>query len=82
MELQGTLVGPFSILDVVSIALTGTELLLGIRLAQRVGRRMGDQAGVTSVLFLVAPMLSYALAAFVVVLSATWVGTAIVHASS
>jgi len=78
MGLQGALVGAFNIPDVVSIALTGTELLLGIRLAQRITRQSADQPGGTSVSFLLALMLSYTLAALVVALVAPWIGLAFI----
>jgi len=74
MGLQGALVAAFNIPDVVSVALTGTELLLGMRLAQRIGRQAADSGGRTSVSFLLALMLSYTLAALVVVLAAPWIG--------
>ena len=76
MGLQGALLGAFNILDVTTVALTGTELLLGIRLAQRLGRQSVDQPGGTSALFLVALLLAYALAALVVALAVPWTGTA------
>jgi uncharacterized membrane protein YoaK (UPF0700 family) len=69
MGLQGALFGAFNILDVTTVALTGTEVLLGIRLAQRIARQSVDQPGGTSAPFLVALMLSYALAALVVALA-------------
>jgi uncharacterized membrane protein YoaK (UPF0700 family) len=69
MGLQGALLGAFNILDVNTVALTGTELLLGIRLAQRIGRQSVDQPGGTSAPFLVVLVLAYALAAFVVALT-------------
>jgi uncharacterized membrane protein YoaK (UPF0700 family) len=78
MGLQGALFGAFNVLGVNTLALTGTELLLSIRLAQRIGRRSVDQPGGTSALFLFALMLSYALAALVVALTAPWAGTAFI----
>jgi uncharacterized membrane protein YoaK (UPF0700 family) len=82
MGLQGALLGAFNILDVNTVALTGTDLLLGIRLAQRIGRQSVDEPGGTSAPFLVALLLAYALAAFVVAfvvaLAAPWVGMAFV----
>lgn len=78
MGLQGALLGTFNILDVNTVALTGTELLLGVRLAQRIGRQSADQPGVTSALFLVVLMLAYALAAFVVALAVQWIGMAFI----
>jgi oxalate decarboxylase len=76
MGLQGALFGAFNILNVNTIALTGTELLLGIRLAQAIGRQASDQPGGTSALFLFALMLSYTLAALVVALAAASMGVA------
>jgi uncharacterized membrane protein YoaK (UPF0700 family) len=73
MGLQGALVGAFNIPDVVSVALTGTELLLGMRLAQRIGRQSTDRLRGTSVLFLLTLMLSYTLAALVVALATPWI---------
>jgi len=78
MGLQGALLGAFNILDVNTVALTGTELLLGIRLAQRIGRQSVDQPGGTSALFLVVLMLAYALAALVVALTVPWTGIAFI----
>jgi hypothetical protein len=78
MGLQGALFGAFNILDVNTVALTGTELLLGIRLAQRIGRQSVDQPGGTSALFLVVLMLAYALAALVVALALPRTGTAFI----
>src|SRR5260221_7610667 len=78
MGLQGALFGAFNILDVNPVALTGTELLLGIRLAQRIGRRSVDQPAGTRAPFLVALLLSYTLAAFVVALALPWTGTAFI----
>jgi uncharacterized membrane protein YoaK (UPF0700 family) len=78
MGLQGALLGAFNILNVNTVALTGTELLLGVRLAQRIGRQSADQPGGTSALFLVALMLSYTLAALVVALTVPWIGTAFI----
>ena len=77
MGLQGALLGAFNILNVNTVALTGTELLLGVRLAQRIGRQSADQPGGagTNALFLVALMLAYALAALVVALAVPWIGT-------
>lgn len=74
MGLQGALLGAFNILDVNTVALTGTELLLGLRLAQRIGRQSADPPGVTSELFLVVLILCYTLAAFVVALAVPWIG--------
>lgn len=78
MGLQGTLFGAFNILDVNTVALTGTELLLGMRLAQRIGRQAPDQPVGTSAPFLLALMLAYALAALVVALAVPWIGTAFI----
>lgn len=78
MGLQGALFGAFNILDVNTVALTGTELLLGIRLAQRIGRRSVDQPAGTRAPFLVALLLSYTLAALVVALALPWTGTAFI----
>jgi len=78
MGLQGALFGALSTLDVNTVALTGTELLLGMRLAQRIGRRSVDQPAGTSAPFLVALLLSYTLAAFVVALALPWTGTAFI----
>lgn len=75
MGLQGALFGALNILDVNTVALTGTELLLGIRLAQRLGRQSTDRLGGTSAPFLLALMVSYALAALVVALTVPWIGT-------
>jgi uncharacterized membrane protein YoaK (UPF0700 family) len=69
MGLQGALFGAINILDVTTVALTGTELLLGIRLAQRIGGQSVERPAGTSAPFLAALMLSYALAAFVVALA-------------
>jgi len=74
MGVQGGLVGAFAIPDVVSVALTGTVLLLGQRLAQALGRRGGDQPGGTTPLFLLALLLSYTLAALLVTLATSFVG--------
>jgi uncharacterized membrane protein YoaK (UPF0700 family) len=78
MGLQGALLGIFNILDVNPIALTGTELLLGMRLAQQIGRRSADQPVGTSTPILLALMLSYTLAALVVALAVSWSGTAFI----
>jgi uncharacterized membrane protein YoaK (UPF0700 family) len=78
MGLQGALLGAFNILDVNTIALTGTELLLGIRLAQRIGGQSVDQPAGTRVPFLVVLLLSYALAALVVALAMPWLGIAFI----
>jgi uncharacterized membrane protein YoaK (UPF0700 family) len=78
MGLQGALFGAINILDVNTVALTGTELLLGMRLAQRIGRQSVDQPGGTSAPFLVVLMLSYALAALVVALALPRTGTAFI----
>jgi len=75
MGLQGALVGAFNILDVTSVALTGTELLLGMWLARRIGGQAAEPRGGTSALFLLALMLSYTLAALVVVLASPWIST-------
>jgi uncharacterized membrane protein YoaK (UPF0700 family) len=78
MGLQGALIGAFNILDVNTVALTGTELLLGIRLAQRIGRQSVDQPAGTRAPFLLMLMLSYTLAALVVALTMPWVGMAFI----
>jgi uncharacterized membrane protein YoaK (UPF0700 family) len=78
MGLQGALLGAFNILDVNTVALTGTDLLLGIRLAQRIGRQAVDQPAGTSALFLMVLLLSYALAAFVVARTVPWTGMAFI----
>ena len=78
MGLQAALLGAFNILDVNTVALTGTELLLGIRLAQRIGRQSVDHPDVTGVPFLVTWMLSYTLAALTVALAVPWTGTAFI----
>jgi uncharacterized membrane protein YoaK (UPF0700 family) len=75
MGLQGALFGAINILDVNSVALTGTVLLLGIRLAQRIGRQSVDQPGGTSAPFLLTLILSYILAALVVAQAMPWLGT-------
>ncbi len=74
MGTQGALVAKFAILDVVSVAMTGTELLLGIRLAQLIGRQPANRQAATSVLFLVALILLYSLAALIVALTMSWIG--------
>ncbi len=74
--LQGALFGALSTLDVNTVALTGTELLLGMRLAQRIGRRSVERPAGPSAPFLVALLLSYTLAALVVALALPWTGTA------
>lgn len=78
MGLQGALFGAINILDVNTVALTGTEQLLGMRLAQRIGGRTVDQPAGTGVPFLVALLLTYALAALVVALALPWTGTAFI----
>ena len=75
MGLQGALVTAFNIPDIVSVALTGSELLLGVRLAQRIGRQVADQQEGTSTLFLVVLLLCYTLAALAVVLATPWIST-------
>lgn len=76
LGLQGALFGAFNILDVNTVAITGTELLLGIRLAQRMGRQPAGQPGATtSVPFLAILLLSYALAGLFVALGVLWIGT-------
>jgi uncharacterized membrane protein YoaK (UPF0700 family) len=75
MGVQGALVAKFAILDVASVALTGTELLLGMRLAQLIGRQSANRQAATSVPFLVALMLLYVLAALIVALTVSWIGT-------
>lgn len=74
MGLQEALVGAFNLPNVVSVALTGTELLLGMRLAQGIGRQAADRRGGTSAPFLTALLLCYTLAALVVVLATPWIG--------
>lgn len=76
MGLQGALLGAFNILDVNTVALTGTELLLGIRLAQWITGRPAYQPVGTSGPFLVALILAYIVAAFVVALTVPWTGIA------
>jgi uncharacterized membrane protein YoaK (UPF0700 family) len=78
MGLQGAVFGAFNILDVNTVALTGTELLLGIRLAQRIGRRSVERPAGTSAPFLVTLLLSYTLAALVVALASPSIVTAFV----
>jgi uncharacterized membrane protein YoaK (UPF0700 family) len=78
MGLQGALFGAVNILDVNTVALTGTELLLGMRLAQRIDGHSTDRPSGTSVPFLVTLLLSYTLAALVVALALPWIGTAFV----
>jgi uncharacterized membrane protein YoaK (UPF0700 family) len=80
MGLQAALLGAFNILDVNTVALTGTELLLGIRLAQRIGRQSVDHPDVTGAPFLVTWMLSYTLAALAVALTLAvpWIGAAFI----
>jgi uncharacterized membrane protein YoaK (UPF0700 family) len=75
MGLQGALVTAANLPNVVSVALTGTELLLGKRLAQGIGGQAPDKQGRTSTPFLVALLLSYTLAALVVTLAMPWVST-------
>jgi uncharacterized membrane protein YoaK (UPF0700 family) len=74
MGLQGALVAEFNLPNVVSIALTGTELLLGIRIAQRFGKQKTGPRGGPSVALLITLMLSYTLAAIVVGLARPWIG--------
>jgi len=78
MGVQGALIGAFAIPDVVSVALTGTVLLLGQRLAQAAGRPGGDQPGGTTPLSLLALLLSYTLAAIIVTIALPFVGTVFV----
>jgi hypothetical protein len=78
MGWQGALVAACDIPKVVSVALTGTELLLGIRLAQRIGRHAADRTGRTSAPILLTLMLTYTLAAFIVALAQPWIGVAFV----
>jgi len=66
MGVQGGLIGAFAIPDVASVALTGTVVLLGQRLAQAPGRRGGGQPGGTTIPLLLALVLSYTLAAILV----------------
>jgi len=54
MGLQGALVATFNLPNVVSVALTGTELLLGMRLARRIGRQAADSGGGASTPLVVA----------------------------
>ena len=76
MGLQGALVGAFNILDINTAALTGTELLLGIRLAQWITGRPAYQPVGTSGPFLVVLILIYMAGAFVVALTVPWIGVA------
>jgi uncharacterized membrane protein YoaK (UPF0700 family) len=78
MGLQAALFGVFNILDVNTVALTGTELLLGFQLAQRIGRQPAAHPAGTRVWFLLALLLSYTLAALVVALAGPEVGTAFI----
>ena len=78
MGVQGALIGAFAIPDVVSVALTGTLLLLGQRLAQASGRQGRDQPGGTTAPFLLALLLSYTLAAIVVTVALPFIGTVFV----
>lgn len=73
--LRGALISAFNLPSVVSVALIGAELLLGMRLAQRVDRHAADQQSGASVPFLIALMLSYTLAALLVVLATPWIST-------
>jgi uncharacterized membrane protein YoaK (UPF0700 family) len=76
MGLQGALLGAFNILDVSTVALTGTDLLLGIRLAQWITGRPAHEPVGTSGPFLALLILSYVVAAFVVALTVPWIGVA------
>jgi len=78
MGVQAALVGAFAIPDVVSVALTGTVVLLGQRMAQAPGRRDGDQPGGTTAPFLLALLFSYTLAALLVALTTSFVGAVFV----
>ena len=76
MGLQGALLGAFNILDVSTVALTATELLLGIQLAQWITGRPAHHRLGTSGPFLGALILSYVVAAFIVALTVPWIGAA------
>jgi uncharacterized membrane protein YoaK (UPF0700 family) len=76
MGLQGALVGAFNILDINTAALTGTELLLGIRLAQWILGRPANQPAETKGPFLVALILIYMAGAFAVALTVPRIGVA------
>jgi uncharacterized membrane protein YoaK (UPF0700 family) len=82
MGLRGALFGAFNILDVNTVAMTGTELLLGVRLAQRIGKQSVDRPAGTSAPFLVVLMLSYTLAALVLALPCRGSARRSSHASS
>jgi uncharacterized membrane protein YoaK (UPF0700 family) len=76
MGLQAALLGAFNILDINTVAITGTELLLGIRLAERIGGRWADRReGTSTVPFLLTLLLSYTAAGLVVALTISWIGT-------
>ena len=76
MGLQGALVGAFNILDINTAALTGTELLLGIRLAQWITGRTASQPVGTGGPFLVVLILIYMAGAFLVALTVPRIGVA------
>jgi uncharacterized membrane protein YoaK (UPF0700 family) len=76
MGLQGALVGAFNILDINTAALTGTELLLGIRLAQWITGRPAYQPVGTGGPFLVVLILIYLAGAFLVALTVPRIGVA------
>jgi uncharacterized membrane protein YoaK (UPF0700 family) len=78
MGLQGALIATFNLPNVVSVALTGTELMLGGWLARSIGRQAAAQRSEASAPFLLALMLSYTLAALVVALCLPWIGTAFI----
>jgi uncharacterized membrane protein YoaK (UPF0700 family) len=75
MGLQGALIATFNLPNVVSVALTGTELLLGGWLARSIDRQAAGQQSETSAPFLLALMFAYTLAAFVVALASPRIGT-------
>lgn len=72
MGLQGALVASFNLPNIVSVALTAVVVLLGQRLAHRLGRQTTDQPGRTSSPFLLVLLLSYTVAALV---AALWIST-------
>jgi uncharacterized membrane protein YoaK (UPF0700 family) len=72
MGLQGALVASFNLPNIVSVALTAVEVLLGLRLAHDIGRQTTAEPGRTSSPFLLVLMLCYTLAAFVAV---RWIST-------